>query len=646
MTLITGLPAAQAYDKENDYLAIRQTTAATDKTRRIQGKKITEEVEASVTTLTNTVGDLEDDVIQAQETADEALLLAQQLSSQFVIEPNGWDASTNTPALSDATGTANQAYVVNVTGVRDLGSGSQTWTAGTIAYFAGGIWNPGPAMAPGVTNIITEAGTESGDVVLDADKMAPTASREYVTPDQRAAADAADSPDASNPFVTTSALNSAIAAISDPGIIVVNGIFTPHQFEDTGHAGSFGNGSYNLLNAWGYTNTTAEAQWPLATSHYGSLDVTTMTGDDVIWASAAEYARGSNITQIEALPNKTYVFGVGNIRFRHYKSSPNVNRDSQQYTVDLKDCLYRSGGSAVTTAYFYMEPDDQTDADSNCIDNRWDWRNAKFKLQTGEYGLKVGATRSAQFRRLEFQGGNGFYGAFLLNSLFVQVNTSGCAGSGITLHKGWWSGAGFGNSVSQATFIRCRHRTTANTQNGISLYACDSTAIRDCEFEGTAGQFAIYVEVSASGTVLKNFVSENNRFECGGGNHYERGLIGYVGRECHTFKIDGGFSQAALSGSILLDCTNTQGTTNYQISNFKGNSGTNTFKLKQTNSGGAGSYDFLGVHFQGKTTVANPDADPPVTAANHRDITNYAVWTDDSDLPPLNRITVISPFKP
>lgn len=35
-----------------------------------------------------------------------------------------WDASTNIPVLADGTGTDMEYYIVNVSGIQDLGSGS------------------------------------------------------------------------------------------------------------------------------------------------------------------------------------------------------------------------------------------------------------------------------------------------------------------------------------------------------------------------------------------------------------------------------------------------------------------------------------------------------------------------------------------
>lgn len=48
-----------------------------------------------------------------------------------------WDASSNTPTLSDATGSVGDMYAVSATGTRSLGSGSITWTQGGFAIHNG-----------------------------------------------------------------------------------------------------------------------------------------------------------------------------------------------------------------------------------------------------------------------------------------------------------------------------------------------------------------------------------------------------------------------------------------------------------------------------------------------------------------------------
>ena len=53
-----------------------------------------------------------------------------QLPNSVMTFEGIWDASTNTPALADATGNAGMVYLVTVAGTQNLGSGSQTFAVG------------------------------------------------------------------------------------------------------------------------------------------------------------------------------------------------------------------------------------------------------------------------------------------------------------------------------------------------------------------------------------------------------------------------------------------------------------------------------------------------------------------------------------
>lgn len=51
-----------------------------------------------------------------------------------------WDASANSPTLTDGTGTAGDLYRVSTAGTQDLGSGSQTFAVGDHVIYEGAIW--------------------------------------------------------------------------------------------------------------------------------------------------------------------------------------------------------------------------------------------------------------------------------------------------------------------------------------------------------------------------------------------------------------------------------------------------------------------------------------------------------------------------
>lgn len=57
-----------------------------------------------------------------------------------IIYQGNWNANTNSPALSDGTGTSGYFYVVDTAGSQDLGSGSQSFVIGDWVIYDGGIW--------------------------------------------------------------------------------------------------------------------------------------------------------------------------------------------------------------------------------------------------------------------------------------------------------------------------------------------------------------------------------------------------------------------------------------------------------------------------------------------------------------------------
>jgi hypothetical protein len=81
-----------------------------------------------------------------------------------------WDASTNTPTLGSSLPSGVQTgwqYLVSVTGTRDIGNGTQTYTAGDIVMFDGVAWVDIPGAAGSVASFNNRTGAvslTSGDV--------------------------------------------------------------------------------------------------------------------------------------------------------------------------------------------------------------------------------------------------------------------------------------------------------------------------------------------------------------------------------------------------------------------------------------------------------------------------------------------------
>lgn len=98
-----------------------------------------EELTIGETTVTNISDDhtFADNSDSALVTERAIKAFVQNSISGGVTYLGGWNANTNTPTLSDATGSNGDMYSITVTGTRDLGSGSVTWTAGGLAIHNG-----------------------------------------------------------------------------------------------------------------------------------------------------------------------------------------------------------------------------------------------------------------------------------------------------------------------------------------------------------------------------------------------------------------------------------------------------------------------------------------------------------------------------
>lgn len=80
-----------------------------------------------------------------------------QLPSTVFEYQGAWDASTNSPALSDATGTSGFVYRTSVAGTQNLGSGSISFNVGDLVIYSGSIWQASPA-ADGVSSVNGQTG--------------------------------------------------------------------------------------------------------------------------------------------------------------------------------------------------------------------------------------------------------------------------------------------------------------------------------------------------------------------------------------------------------------------------------------------------------------------------------------------------------
>ncbi len=107
---------------------------------------------------------------------------ATQLPTGALIYKGTWNASTNTPTLSDATGSNGYMYKVNVAGTQNLGSGSVTYTVGDEAIHNGTIWQKAPNNSS-----VSSVNTQIGAVVLNSSNISEVTNLYYTDTRSRAA---------------------------------------------------------------------------------------------------------------------------------------------------------------------------------------------------------------------------------------------------------------------------------------------------------------------------------------------------------------------------------------------------------------------------------------------------------------------------
>lgn len=91
---------------------------------------------------------------------------ATQLPSSVMELKGTWNATTNSPTLTDGVGDNGDVYRVTVGGTIDLGSGDQTFRPGDWVMYSGGRWE----WSPGSDGVSTVAG-RTGDIVLTKDDV-------------------------------------------------------------------------------------------------------------------------------------------------------------------------------------------------------------------------------------------------------------------------------------------------------------------------------------------------------------------------------------------------------------------------------------------------------------------------------------------
>lgn len=86
-----------------------------------------------------------------------------------IVFQGGWNALTNTPALSNGTGTTGYQYIVTIGGDRNLGAGNVVYVSGDTVTYGAGVWNRVSGSSPISSvsgNLHMQVGPTTGAVVI------------------------------------------------------------------------------------------------------------------------------------------------------------------------------------------------------------------------------------------------------------------------------------------------------------------------------------------------------------------------------------------------------------------------------------------------------------------------------------------------
>ncbi len=654
---IDQLNGAQSLVSNEDVLPIYQPSAASPKTRKVTVGAIAALNSSAIAAAqaaaqaAETAADAAQvdatqalsDAADAQATADAAIPLSQKGAANGVatLDNSGkvpasqltvvntsfkgnWNATTNTPTLSDGTGTGGDFYFVQSGASRNLGSGSVAWTTGALIIHNGTVWVENEA----VNTVISVAG-KTGAVTLDQNDIASVTDKRTVTDNYLAALAGNDgTPSGLNKYVTESGLSTAIAGVGGGSVSVTGG--NNLRIADAGDGvNTVGTGTGELLSALGYTNGTAATQFPLTASSWGGITANQVTYD-LACAQESFLRLGLGTNRIRKLVggDGTFVLAGHEIYIPSYKSGVSSNVDSQMFVFDGEGCRFRVTGSQ--SYALTMNIPDQTTALNSCIDNRWRFGNFKITGTGSNTGIRFGATRSPLIEQIEIDGFTmGWLSGFMLNAKYMNIATVNCT-TGMKIDKGWWSGAGYSTSGNQPRFYNCRFMMVSTSAIGCNIIGTDTPAIRDCTIEGTNANYGIYID-NADSTVCKYALIDNLHVEMETAGDFAGAAVYYGGQSAFGIRMSNIYNQFGGTPNLtLLHMHSKVGVNKAWLSYCDNSENSDAWKLKNTTeSGGNGSWDFYNVRLKGNPTTASQVYDPSNT---------LGIWTADSIIPGDTRV--------
>jgi len=552
------------------------------------------------------------------------------------LTPKGnWNAATNTPALSDATGSSGWWYKSTTANASiNLGSGTLNVGVGAWLIHNGTKWE---VNSDGLT--VTINGVSGTVFSLTTANIPDSSGKRYIPTEDILAAllNTTGIPASGNPFV----LNNDPRLLTTQGVVINNEFFSPRQYEKNGVRAD--DGTVKMLSALGWTNVSAAAAWPRTNTLWaatGGIDVNTAAYADVVLQETFLAMEYEGYKTVHFPDNACYdlmlPFGMLVIPTRDRTRSDTKN--TFILTFEFNGAAFRNRSGAAKTI-FHRAPTSSSEADQNTgngpyIETAINMSNfalygAALAAGSGDKGIFLGSTYNSVIEKgfvADFD--IGIHHTQALLSKVSNVKARFCRTNAFLADTATWTGASIGNSVSQMTYNDCRAyaylgSTPFKSRGG------DSTRFDHCFIEGDNPLVGIDID-SRQATVTRQHRINDTRFEteCTQAGIRMRG-------QTNIFMVDGIYN-AAKSGTAwtktLFEFVNTVGVNTFDIRNIQNYSGANwkmNYIMEDLAANGA-ILDFKNVYLQGN----------PVTAADVVNTVGFPnIWKAGSQIPLVGRVT-------
>ncbi len=552
-----------------------------------------------------------------------------------------WDASTNTPTISDAGGTAGDFYFVSVGGTADLGSGNITFVANNYVIHNGSIWQKGPTVATGVTTWNGLAGVVS----VTTDDLPSDTDKRYVTDNYLAAcAGTSGTPSASNKYVTD----------NDPRLAVSGGVINNITYNFSGGYNmmtAYGDGVNEVgnsntsrrLNTLGYNSTTAAAQWPLTAARWGGIDVSITEYDEVCVQEALLTMEVTRFTVLYAGAS-IFLINRGGIELPSIRqlglpaTFPSVYDDPMQFIIDAQGANFHCKSASWESANgVFTSPTITFSTQEDALAYHLVLRN--FKISGNGYAgtaMRIRCTKKLIMDNIfvdDFDRGLEF--RFCLKGMVTNCSVNNCANEHYYVNSGDWTTYPTTDAcldtTNQIAFYNCDfYASDETTAIGYYVRRSDTITINDCVFEGYFKNAVVWDQAACA--VSKQFSVNNIHLEIKS-DFPTDGVYKIRGSNTYDITISNNYVQCGSNpgnAGVLVNCYDTFGYVSVHLKNIRYSGTSDQYKLRNVGSG-------LRLMLEDVQLQGNPQ-----TAA---DVVNTGafpnIWVAGSTMPTTVRITPI-----